>query len=603
MILSTFLVAVPQKTHAQYVDIANTLKEYGLDTVGYTAAQIVLKKLTAKTVNWINSGFKGNPAYPTNPKQFFLDVGDDVASNILSSTKLNKICAPFKAKVRIALVKNYLSEDENYSCTLTTLKNNYDAFTQDFSQGGWNGWFEVTQNSGGNPFGVYFSAQSELLKKVSNEKGEYKTELEQGKGILSLKRCPPAGLVTQAMIDQTKALIAMGNLKAENSAVAGKKVGDCTVPKETVTPGTLINDQLTKSLGATWEKLGAADEISEIMTALVTQLVEKALGSAKGLRGTSEKPGTGGQSDTEKLANEREPAPKVDPNTINRSIEQGGINCSSSSSSSADGGGEENGASSSSFSSNCSSTETTVQLPNIDFGGGGAGGGGGSCPVPTTPKSLCEKVDQGVVLAILNKYRPSNAGITAAIVEVQGVYPQAKVIPHTRLDKIDFGGGLVVDVIIGAVGGTAEGKGWGWGVDCECGNTGTAPGTGNAISADDFLGGGSAGDESGSPASLLEDVRAERAKFGANVVGADLGKLLNAVAWKNRTSGWGLSRKDFGQQCSSPVGQIACDILYHKPTNTIYDVLVAAGEISTPTWDELGENTDARRPWVAPVQP
>ena len=90
------------------------------------------------------------------------------------------------------------------------------------------------------------------------------------------------------------------------------------------------------------------------------------------------------------------------------------------------------------------------------------------------------------------------------------------------------------------------------------------------------------------PLSLLSDVQAERAKYGAIVQDAELGALLNAVAWKNRDAGWGLSRKDFGEQCSSPVGQIACDILYHKPSNTIFDVLYAAGEVSTPTWDALG---------------
>lgn len=617
MLFILVFASVPQKTNAQYVDIVQSIKELGADTVAYSAAQLVLKKLTAKTVNWINSGFKGNPAYVTNPKQFFLDIADDTASKILSDTKLNQLCSPFKAQVRLALVKNYISEDENYACTLTTIKNNYEAFMGDFTQGGWDGWFQMTQSSGGNPFGAYFSAQSQLLKKVESDKGIIEKELEQGKGILSLKRCPPSLTVTQAMIDQDKASQnpSGGLLPSRRTDLIGKKVGDCLGEKETVTPGTVINDQLSKSLGATWEKLGAADEISEIMTALVTQLVEKALGSASGLFGTSQRSATGA-SDTEKLANEAEPNPRIDPNQINRSIRQGGINCTSSSSSSGGANGSEpspndpdpndpgsgsGGGVSSSSSSNCTSTQTTVDLPNIDFGGGTAGGG--SCPVPTTPKSLCEKVDKDAVLAILNKYRPSNAGITEAIKEVNGLYPQAKVLPHTRLDKIDFGGGLVVDVIIGAVGGTAEGKGWTWGVDCECGNTGTAPGTGNTVDPYTFINGGSNQTESGVAASLLDDVRAERAKYGASVSGANLGALLNAVAWKNRSSGWGLSRKDFGTQCASPVGQVACDILYHKPTNTIYDVLIAAGEASTPTWDPLGENTDSRRPWVAPVQP
>ena len=105
------------------------------------------------------------------------------------------------------------------------------------------------------------------------------------------------------------------------------------------------------------------------------------------------------------------------------------------------------------------------------------------------------------------------------------------------------------------------------------------------------------------PASLLSDIQAERVKYGATMNGIELGKLLNSVAWKNRDSGWGLSSKNFGNFCPSPAGSIACDVLYYKPTNIIVDVLIAAGEASTPTWSVLGPNTQSNRPWVAPVQP
>ncbi|KKS13222.1 MAG: hypothetical protein UU70_C0020G0002 [Candidatus Yanofskybacteria bacterium GW2011_GWA1_41_6] len=95
---------------------------------------------------------------------------------------------------------------------------------------------------------------------------------------------------------------------------------------------------------------------------------------------------------------------------------------------------------------------------------------GATCPVPTTPATLCASVDSNTVLGILNNYPPSDAGITEAIVEVQGIYPEAYVIPHNTgtmvLDKIDFGGGMIVDVIIGAGGANPS---WGWLVECQCG--------------------------------------------------------------------------------------------------------------------------------------
>lgn len=109
----------------------------------------------------------------------------------------------------------------------------------------------------------------------------------------------------------------------------------------------------------------------------------------------------------------------------------------------------------------------------------------------------------------------------------------------------------------------------------------------------------------GQPASLLADVQAEREKYGPGPTETELGQLLNAAAWKNRAAGWGLSRKDFGEYCPSPAGPIACDILHHQPTNTLYDVLVAAGAggASTPQWVLVPYHNNPNRPWVAPVQP
>jgi hypothetical protein len=79
--------------------------------------------------------------------------------------------------------------------------------------------------------------------------------------------------------------------------------------------------------------------------------------------------------------------------------------------------------------------------------------------------------------------------------------------------------------------------------------------------------------------------------------------MLNEIAWTHRSEGWGLSRKGSGEKCPSPAGDVACDVLHHRPSNHIVDVFVAAGQQATPTWNVLGVMTDASRPWVAPVAP
>lgn len=107
---------------------------------------------------------------------------------------------------------------------------------------------------------------------------------------------------------------------------------------------------------------------------------------------------------------------------------------------------------------------------------------------------------------------------------------------------------------------------------------------------------------------LLEIVKAERAKYGPVPSDAELGRMLNAIAWKgngNRADGpWGLSVKPSGTNCPAPDGTlIAHDILHHKPTDTLWDVLEAAGAQATPTWGQVEHHRNPQRPWKAPLPP
>ena len=305
IIISFSVFFVPQKSYAQYIDPAQFVKEFALDTIAVVIGKIMLKKLTSQTVNWINSGFQGNPAYVTDPGQFFLDVGDNTAAKYLSETQLNKLCSPFKANVRLALVKNYIEDTNNYSCTLGTLEQNYEAFTNDFTQGGWDGWFQMTQTSGGNPYSAYFAAESTLLAGINDQKTKKETELSQGDGFLSAQKCKAGTAFTQADVDY------WGEMGI------WVDIGECfEEDKETVTPGSTINKSLGDALGSGWKQLEAADELNEVVTALVTQLIQRVVGGVgDGLRGASKSSATGGTSYTDQLRDEPQPDP-VNPGEL-----------------------------------------------------------------------------------------------------------------------------------------------------------------------------------------------------------------------------------------------------------------------------------------------
>lgn len=457
LIFSLIFVSFPQKTSAQYTDVANTLKEYGLDSVAYLVAKTITRKLTQKTVNWINSGFKGNPGYITDPGNFFLNVGDDLASQFLSQAGVNKLCSPFKAEVRLALAKNYINDNNNYSCTLSILQNNYDSFTQDFTQGGWQGWFEITQNQQNNPYGAYLAARNTLSIQVGTEITNKKAELDLGSGFMSLKRCPRGA---QTFVDPVS------------------QATVCSVAEETVTPGTVISDQIKETLGTKWGELVSADEFNEIVTALVSQLIEQVAGKASGLLGASERTtnnlGAQQPSLVDQIAAEAQPVVNY-----NISATQPSLRCTTTGGAGGGGGsgGGSGGNGGSGGSASCQTTPGTVSgIPAWPLGSGGTGGGGGACPAYTPDPAVdCTRVDSGGVLAILNSYPPTNNGMRAAAGQIQSRYGGVILQHPVRLDKFDFGNGMVVDVMIGAVGNAgpdgedslAEG-GWGWNVECAC---------------------------------------------------------------------------------------------------------------------------------------
>jgi len=88
--------------------------------------------------------------------------------------------------------------------------------------------------------------------------------------------------------------------------------------------------------------------------------------------------------------------------------------------------------------------------------------------------------------------------------------------------------------------------------------------------------------------SLLADVQAERATYGASMTPAEVAAMLNAVAWKHRTEGWGLLRKGSGNSCPIAGTFVSCDILIDSRGGHHFDVLIDAENSAKPTWNDVG---------------
>ena len=115
---------LPAKTEAQFGAVpvsewALATKEVGLTVFGVTVPGLtldlivitivkqLLQDVLDSTVDWINSGFEGNPAFVTDPEQFFTDIADGIAGEFIAGSDLNFLCSPFQSQIRLSLQRNY----------------------------------------------------------------------------------------------------------------------------------------------------------------------------------------------------------------------------------------------------------------------------------------------------------------------------------------------------------------------------------------------------------------------------------------------------------------------------------------------------------------
>jgi len=241
---------------------ADFLKNNFLDGIAWTIAKTMLSSMVRSLINWVNSGFQGSPAFVTDLKQTLLDAVDQAAGEFIRSLGDvgEFICSPFKLDVQAALAINYSqartgmpSGPDKNLCRISDIGSNIENFFSGI-ENDWNTWFQVTSNAQNTPVGAYLEAEAKLNAKLINERGNTLAEVSWGNGFLSQKLC---------------------------QAVEGKSTSQCTI----TTPGRVISEALTFSTSVGPRTLIEADEINELVGALLNQLILQVMQGVNGLLG------------------------------------------------------------------------------------------------------------------------------------------------------------------------------------------------------------------------------------------------------------------------------------------------------------------------------
>ncbi|MDP3402772.1 MAG: hypothetical protein Q8S35_02345 [bacterium] len=304
LLLVSCVVAAPQTARAADYDsplqvfnslvtslstAADRTLNYILNGLAWDLANLAIESMTKSTVNWINSGFQGSPAFVTDLRQNMRGVADTIAGRFfdeLSETNFGR--SPFQDRVLDAVRLGYYLRTSpesfyvRYPYTLNQVSADDRAFLRgDFNQGGFNAWFATVMYPENNPYGMNILLNEQLENRIGSGLSIRSQELDWSRGFLSWRG---------------DCIATAPNSGANNTPVNLTNEEPC-IDYEVLTPGSVIQEGLNKALGAGQDRLVVADDFNEIISALLNQLVGQVLGgnSSGGLRGVS-RPATGGGS-------------------------------------------------------------------------------------------------------------------------------------------------------------------------------------------------------------------------------------------------------------------------------------------------------------------
>jgi hypothetical protein len=219
-------------------------------------AQAAIDQITRSIVNWINSGFNGQPSFVTNFNQYFANVADQAAGEFIKGSALSFLCSPFAPQIKIAIAQSYANRNgSGATCSLSKITNNVNGFLKgNWGAGGWGGLLQFTTMPTNNPYGAYAYAQIGLNSSIANAQNNANRNVSPG-GFISVQKCDNVPVV---------------------NAGAGQpstQLKNCKV----TTPGQVIQDSLKTSQDSSINQLNIAQDINAIINALTNQLILKTL--------------------------------------------------------------------------------------------------------------------------------------------------------------------------------------------------------------------------------------------------------------------------------------------------------------------------------------
>ncbi len=251
-----------------------------------TLKKRLLDTLVDEIIQWIQGG--GKPKFVEDFGGTLEKVANDSAGEIAQEIGLGDLCKPFKLTLQLA-VSRPPTFSQKMSCTLDDIVGNIDDFMDDFNNGGWVAYNEIWKPQN-NIYGAYIIAKDELLNRGDKKLKATETEIQSGRGFLSIKRC------------NEWSLFAMEGNTGENQLLDTKAVNEAfdypnpstppPIPPDAqppdylfanwkctnnsiTTPGTAIANSLEKGLLTDLDFIANAEDLSNYVAAIADAAINR----------------------------------------------------------------------------------------------------------------------------------------------------------------------------------------------------------------------------------------------------------------------------------------------------------------------------------------
>ncbi len=234
-------------------------KEYILDGISWFLNKVVLRSITHSLVQWINSGFQGEPAWILDKSVLLSVVVDENVAfliGIIMALSDEELYPWFKAAIVQAIGGSiYAGFEEGLQSTFPGGMVYYNDYLNDFSAcpaiTSWECYISISYYAN-NPYGIVDYALGHLSDMIAEKVGNVTNDLLEGTGFLSFSECVKYGPRTNFVEEEPPC-----------------------IERERRTPGQVLANQMTSGLNTSKDSLIQADELEEAIIAIIDALIDQ----------------------------------------------------------------------------------------------------------------------------------------------------------------------------------------------------------------------------------------------------------------------------------------------------------------------------------------